>query len=159
MPIALSSKTTVSYHVLAFRLQENKRSYNRLCHVDDPKAVTVVVIMVWVIRRNDGPKGCSKHVATWFRRTYVHEIFHRSGIACSLGTGFYNSVAQWKTWPSNWAISTEDHPDRTLLCHKAACVTTLGVAAHCMMTSFPADFQGVVVTVGIELNRHRINVY
>ena len=147
------------------------QTYRRLCHVNDPIALTIVVIMVGVIRWNYGPILWRQYAATRFtccwngergrwrtKAICVHEIIRRRVKAFGLGTVFYNSVAQWKTWPSNWAISAEVHQDRTLLCHKAARVTILDVAAHCMMTSFPADFQGVEPTGRIILDRHRYNV-
>ena len=149
------------------KCKEIKLSYRRLRHVDEPHTDTVVVIMVGIIRRNYGPILWSQYAATRFmccwngergtKAIYVHEIIRRRAQACGLGR-FYNSVAQWKTWPSSWAISAEVHQDRTLLCHKAALVTILKPAAHCMMTSFPADFQGVEPTVRIILDRHRYDV-
>ena len=88
------------------------------------------------------------------KATQVHEIIHRSGVACSLGIGICNTVAQWKTWPGNRVIRAEVHSDGTCLCHKAACGTTPDAATHCMIASFPADFQGVVATARFRLNHY-----
>ena len=78
------------------------QTYRRLCHVNDPIAVTIVVIMVGVIRWNYGPILWRQYAATRFTKAiYVHEIIRRWVKACCLGTVFYNSIGQWKTSPSN----------------------------------------------------------